>query len=385
VDADVVVDGTAIVDAPVVPEPVDAAPSAPDAQSDRADADADGRSDAGGDRPVVTCTTCVAKQSCAGAGVGLSVCGPQGESCCTSLAVPGGTFYRSYDGVSCPGGDPPQEIYGPGCYTHKTAKATVSAFQLDKFEVTVARFRRFMSAVVAGWRPPAGAGVHRHLRGGAGVEDVQGPGTYEAGWDPQWNVDLFATQSDWDRYYVTSSTATQTPTQSEDRPIGGVSWAQAYAFCIWDGGFLPTEAEWNFAAAGGEEQRIYPWVQPPELADAKIDCAHARSQGTCAGDQDLGPVGATSPHGDGRWGHTELAGNRAEWTLDWFAAYASPCDDCARLQQPPEDELPFSPSRVNRGLYAGSDVSLLNSYRGAEVPLQSFSSEIGVRCARPLP
>ena len=41
-----------------------------------------------------------------------------------------------------------------------------------------------------------------------------------------------------------------------------MNWFESYAFCIWDGGFLASEAEWNYAAAGGSEQRYYPWSSP---------------------------------------------------------------------------------------------------------------------------
>src|SRR5580704_6839465 len=54
-------------------------------------------------------------------------------------------------------------------------------------------------------------------------------------------------------------TWTETAGSSENLPITEAHWYAAYAFCIWDGGFLPSEAEWNYAAAGGSDQRAYPW------------------------------------------------------------------------------------------------------------------------------
>jgi formylglycine-generating enzyme required for sulfatase activity len=336
------------------------------------------------DEPKPTkCLTCFPRQSCLGEGIGLTVCGPLEQNCCSPITVPGGGFVRSFDGVSCPGGDPPPAPPSPGCYTRFMAPATVSTFQLDRFEVTVARFRRFMAAVIAGWVPPKGSGIHTHLNDGKGVEDAQQPGKYETGWDPAWNVDLYTNAAAWEEVTFTSSSAIPSPPQREDMPIGGPSWAQAYAFCIWDGGFLPTEAEWNYAAAGGNEQRAYPWSDPP--TSTTIDCQHAAYQGpNCELGADIVPVGSTSPLGDGRWGHAELAGNRGEWTLDWLAIYVSPCHDCARLEPTIEGELPISPSRVYRGMY-GDEASMLSSARMADAQLGAFSSLFGIRCARPAP
>jgi formylglycine-generating enzyme required for sulfatase activity len=66
--------------------------------------------------------------------------------------VEGGPFHRSYDGVTT----------NPD-YSSRSYPATVTDFRLDKYEVTVGRFRKFKAAWDAGWRPSAGAGKHEHL------------------------------------------------------------------------------------------------------------------------------------------------------------------------------------------------------------------------------
>ncbi len=323
--------------------------------------------------------------SCEGFGLGRSTCGPLEEDCCISLPVPGGTFYRSFDGVSCPGGPIPPEAPELGCYTTMDAPATVSPFRLDKYLVTVARFRRFVNAVVAGWLPAPGSGTHAYLNQGKGVTDSTSPGAFETGWDSAWNVGLPRTVDAW-ASIIASGNFTAFPAGQESLPMAGSSWTQAYAFCIWDGGVLPTEAEWNFAAAGGSEQRVYPWSTPP--TSQRLDCSEANFDvdgGPCV-DPSSGwfAIGTFSPGGDGKWGHVELAGSQSQWTLDWFRDYVTPCIDCAALQ-PPEDPSPLlEAARVLRGGdYADGVPDLLVSFRNADFPEAGDSdSTEGFRCAR---
>src|SRR6185369_11301256 len=109
-------------------------------------------------------------------------------------------------------------------------------------------------------------------------------------------------------------------------PVNCLDWYEAHAFCIWDGGFLPSEAEWNYAATGGDQQRVYPWSSPP--SSTAMDSTNAVYDGA-----PLLVVGSKSAGGDGRWGHADLTGSVAEWNLDWYASpYASPCADCANFQ-----------------------------------------------------
>ena len=215
------------------------------------------------------------------------------------LGIPGGTFYRSYDGAG---------------YTDKGYPATVSGFELDRFEVTVARFRAFVTATALPTAPLA-----------------------------------CATKATWG--------------SADDLPINCISWDEAAAFCAWDGGRLPTEAEWNYAAAGGDEQRVYPW-------GPTLDPMHANYSATIAA------VGSL-PMGDGRWGQSDLAGNVAEWTADWYAdVYPNPCVDCTNTTA--------ATTRSYRGgsIDLGTSLQFMTaSARRAATP-DHRSAGIGVRCAR---
>lgn len=295
--------------------------------------------------------------SCAGL---APTCGPNGDENCCAIAtpIPGGTFFRSYD------------VAADGMYPSTIYPATVSPFVLDRYEVTVGRFRKFVEAGM-GTRanpPPTGAGSRR-------LNGLDGQG----GWDASWNGSLAA-----DTAALIGAVKCDGSFQSwtdaaganEELPINCITWYEAHAFCAWDGGFLPSEAEWNYAAAGGEEQRAYPWSSP--AGAATIDCSYA-NYAYCANPQAgvsaINRVGTESPKGDGKWGQADLAGNVHEWVLDWYETpYDIPCADCTAQ--------PATADRVFRGGSFGILAPLLRTSRRLRVVPNHRTFEISLRCAR---
>jgi formylglycine-generating enzyme required for sulfatase activity len=194
--------------------------------------------------------------SCAAIGPGRTNCGACNESCCTSLEVTGGTYYRTYDPLTGQGEMIAATLAPDGGPGNEADPATVSRFRLDKYLVTVGRFRQFVKAWNRGngYTPPAGSGKHVHLNNGNGL-NANGGG-YEPGWVSADNVNIAPTNAHLGNGY---GTWTASPGSRENLPINFANWWEAYAFCIWDGGFLPSDAESEDAAAGGNQQREYPW------------------------------------------------------------------------------------------------------------------------------
>jgi formylglycine-generating enzyme required for sulfatase activity len=291
--------------------------------------------------------------------------------------------------------------------------AKVSPFQLDRFEVTVARFRTFVQsgAGTQSTQPPPGAGAH------------PGANMPYSGWQSSWDH-LLPQSSDALKNLISGGTWTSEPGDSENRPITNVPWLVAFAFCAWDGGRLPTLAEWSFAASNGSEQRLYPWSSPPAndkidatfaayncavtdppyscplvcsagaYSCANSDCTNALgtcSPGPCIGcdtPADIAKVG-TRTAGKGNFGQFDLAGNVAEYVLDATAPGGSlpgTCNDCALLMGPnPEGPL-TNPSDdwevfVVNGSWSGAAADVQNSVSNKR-RFNKTDNTIGFRCAR---
>jgi formylglycine-generating enzyme required for sulfatase activity len=285
------------------------------------------------------------------------------------MPVPGGTFNRRND---------------------PTLPATISAFELDVFEVTVGRFRAFVEAGAATetHAPSAGTGAHPKIPG--------------SGWHDEWDPRLPASVAELrSSLNGGKSTWTDVAGANEHLPINNVQWLQAFAFCAWDGGRLPTYAELSFAATGGNEQRIYPWggstVTGSPAVEAAFNCNFklpVRSCGTtCTGCDltDIAPVGSLRA-GIGKFGQLDLAGNVAELTLDLAdppdeARPPPVCNDCAVVLTTDPDKAIIGTKQFTAqffslgGAWDGSASELQASSYGRRKYDERQDSQ-GFRCAR---
>ena len=317
--------------------------------------------------------------SCAAGGAGLTNCGvtdggSDGESCCTSLEVPAGTYFRTYTNTGI----------GP---TGEADPATVSGFRLDKYDVTVGRFAQFASAWRGGWLPAPGSGKHTHLNGGHGLANSASPGAYEPGWiasDDQYiaptDMNLACLGDVPSSSRVSNATWTTSAGDRENLPINCVAWYDAYAFCIWDGGFLPSEAEFEYAAAGGSQQREYPWGSAAPGTDndyAIYGCHFPAGAKRCSATTELNitPVGAASS-GVGLWGQLDLGGEVDSWNLDsWDDVYVDPCTDCTYLA------ISATNGVLRGGAFEESVVYTLPPTRNFNARGYRYP-DVGFRCAR---
>lgn len=165
------------------------------------------------------------------------------------------------------------------------------------------------------------------------------------------------------------------------RPIVGVSWHQAAAFCAWHGLVLPTEAQWERAARGDDptigpdaQPKRYPWGEDPPTCEV----ANVASGSADCLDETLA-VGSYS-EGASAEGVHDLAGNAAEWTRDWYGGYAEGQVDAPQGVAP--GSHPYGNYKVVRGgSFLGVGERARTTARDLARPEQQ-SRDLGFRCAK---
>lgn len=181
------------------------------------------------------------------------------------------------------------EGFAPSIYLNYEAEyprhqVKLSAFYLDKYEVTNAQYQRFLA----------------HL------EQHQGT---------SFNHPSQPADQDHLQHYLNDEM------KAEDQPATGLNWFDAYAYCNYVSKRLPTEAEWEYAARGpGEIYRKYPWGNERPETDGIWRANIRPEQGWSAdGHRYTAPVGAF-PDGVSPFGIMDMAGNAEEWVADWLDA-----------------------------------------------------------------
>ena len=154
-------------------------------------------------------------------------------------------------------------------------------------------------------------------------------------------------------------------------PINCVSWFQADEYCRWAGKRLPTEAQWEKAAAGSTPRR-YPWgAKPPTCKLANFALAPDKKKychdGTVAVDKFQG---SASP-----FGAVQMAGNVFHWVKDWYGK------EYYRSSEARDPMGPFEGTyRVVRGgSWFSREADLRTTMRGPLPPGAKYNY-LGFRC-----
>jgi formylglycine-generating enzyme required for sulfatase activity len=191
--------------------------------------------------------------------------------------------------------------------------------------------------------------------------------------NPEWQAGRVS--SDFDNgNYLKHWKMLGTLVQRSDHPVVNVNWYAAVAYCQWEGKRLPTEAEWEFAARGGQTG-LFPWGD--EMPDGK------RANFSGSG---LGTTSAVGSYPANGYGLFDMAGSVWQFLADEWQAYPANAqkNPVAGGQRFAEGRsfLQVTTRRVIRGgSYEGASVNLWVEYRDSHPPNGSREF-VGFRCAK---
>jgi formylglycine-generating enzyme required for sulfatase activity len=211
-----------------------------------------------------------------------------------------------------------------------------------------------------------------------GVQALEDERPVHRVWLDRFSMDLHEVAT---AQYAEFLTATQRPvpwqwnsmdlSHHHDRPVIGVDWPDAHAYCRWKGKRLPTEAEWE-KSARGTDGRLYPWGnQFPrnDLANFALGARFSYSQV-------LMPV-QSYEQGKSPYGLYHMAGNVWEWVHDWYAVNYYEVSPEKNPQGPEEGQF-----KVLRGGSWSDLPKYLLTYGRFKLPPVTQNSYTGFRCAK---
>ncbi len=153
--------------------------------------------------------------------------------------------------------------------------------------------------------------------------------------------------------------------ECDDCPVTRVTWYEAADYCYLIGKTLPTEAQWEKAAGGGNGCD-FPW-------GSKFDSKSSQARGGLKLRDNAAPVGSSPPN---RYGIHDMAGNVWEWVSDWFSpGYYFP-EFLYNPRGPQQGVM-----KVRRGGAWSDDIIAMRSgYRDWSHPFSRSFNDIGFRC-----
>ena len=264
----------------------------------------------------------------------------QGRS--AMVLIPGGSFQMGTDTASLASLVAHYPDFPPDFFLQETPAHAVllHPFYLDRTEVPVSAFAEFVRA------------------------------------HPEWSRSRIPSTATNGKYLSTWADD-RPPVGSDSLPVNFITWYAATAYCASVAKRLPTEAEWEYAALGGQRGDVFPWgTTPPTARDANWDESGIHA-----------PV-AVAHYAPNAYGLYDLAGNVWEYTADrWRDHYSDPdtftivAPDSILALRPAALEAARGRHVIRGGSFDGGVLNLRVRYRDSH-PVNGAQPHVGFRCAR---
>lgn len=184
------------------------------------------------------------------------------------------------------GSDEPDIVLSAG----PVHRVTTDAFYMDRYEITNRQYADFLNAAKPSEGPDGSRPKWVVLR-----SDLE-----ETGKENWWPTEIIMVNGVYRAFEG-----------YETLPAITVSWDGARVYCEWAAERLPTEAEWEKAARGGLEGKVYEWGNEIPTGGVIFDRSWKDNQRPAPTE----PVGNYHPNGYGLY---DMAGNVWEWCSDWY-------------------------------------------------------------------